>query len=115
MSGIRMHHAEERRRYDLLDGDAVIGSAHYRELFETAADGTARVERIFFQTLVDDAYSGQGLAGRLTAFALSDSVASGTRIVAVCPYIKAYLAKHDAFDGNVIPVRPDHLDALPQE
>lgn len=115
MSGIRVHHAEERRRYDLLDGDVVIGSAHYRELFETASDGTSRVERIFFHTVVDDSYSGQGLAGRLAAFALADTVATGTRIVAVCPYIKAFLAKHDEFNSNVIPVRPDHLDALPQE
>lgn len=115
MSGIRLEHTEARRRYDLFDGDAVIGSAHYRELFETAPDGTARVERIFFHTVVDEAYSGQGLAGRLAAFALSDTVAGGARIVAVCPYIKAYLAKHDEFDGNVIPVRPEHLDALPRQ
>lgn len=115
MSGIRIHHVEERRRYDLFDGDALMGSTHYRELFETDVDGMSRVERIFFHTVMKNSVAGQDLAGQLAGFAMADTVTSGTRIVAVCPQIEAFLARHHDFDANVIAVRPEHREALPRQ
>nr|WP_246049649.1 N-acetyltransferase [Glutamicibacter creatinolyticus] len=47
----------ERDRYVLDDAGKHIGAAHYRDY-----QGENGVERIFFHTVVDEEYSGQGLA-----------------------------------------------------
>lgn len=76
-------------------------------LFEIVVDGTRAgltqyVEdagrRIFFHTEVDDAYSGQGLAGILVRDALDTTRADGLRIVAVCPYVAAFVRRHKEWD-----------------
>lgn len=98
------------QRYALIDNGAVIGSTHYRDL-----DDGHGPERVFFHTVVDDAYAGQGLAGKLAAFALGDTLAGGHKIVAVCPYIKAYTAKHpDEYAGHLVVPQDRHLEILPR-
>ena len=106
---ITVQHLPEARRYALVDEGKVIGSAHYRDL-----DTGEGIERVFFHTVVDDAYAGQGLASRLAVFALEDTVAHGHKIVAVCPYIKAYTAKHHRFDAHLVVPGPAHLRILPR-
>lgn len=67
-------------------------------------------------TVVDEAYGGQGLAGRLTAFALDETVSAGLSIVPVCPYIKKYLEKHaEDHAGHVVVPTPDILQFLSAE
>lgn len=109
MSEIRIEHLPESRRYALLEAAKEIGAAHYREL--DTGDG---VQRIFFHTVVDEAYAGQGLASRLASEALSDTAAQGHQIVAVCPYIKAYVAKHQDFDAALVKPTSAHLGILPK-
>ena len=109
MSEIHVEHRPERSRYALLDGETAIGAAHYREL-ETAGG----VERVFFHTVVDESYAGQGLAGNLASAALSDTVEQGHKIVPVCPYIKVYLTKHHEFDAELVKPTPEHLAILPK-
>ena len=109
MSAIRVEHRPERRRYALLDGQTAIGAAHYRDL--QTADG---IERVFFHTVVDEAYGGQGLAGKLAAAALTDTVEQGHKIVPVCPYIKVYVKKHHEYDADLVLPTPEHLAILPQ-
>lgn len=109
MSEIHVEHRPERRRYALLDGDSVIGGTHYREL-----DTGGGIERVFFHTVVDEAYGGQGLAGTLAAAALSDTVAQGHKIVPVCPFIKVYLSKHHEYDAALLTPTPEHLRIVPQ-
>jgi predicted GNAT family acetyltransferase len=108
MSEIRVEHRPERRRFALLDGETTIGAAHYREL-ETAGG----IERVFFHTVVDEAYAGQGLAGKLAAAALSGTVEEGHKIVPVCPYIKVYVTKHHEYDADLVKPTPEHLAILP--
>lgn len=110
MSEIRIEHRPERRRYALLDGEKTIGAAHYREL-----ETTGGIDRVFFHTVVDESYAGQGLASKLAAQALQDTVAQGHKIVAVCPYIKAWLLKHHEFDADLVKPTSAHLRILPQE
>lgn len=99
-----------QRRYALVDEGKLIGSAHYREL-ETASG----VERIFFHTVVDEAYGGQGLASTLATFALQDTIAQGHKIVAVCPYIQAYVKKHaDQYAAHLVEPTAAHLEILPE-
>ncbi len=91
-------HVPEKRRYELRDGDAVIGAAHYRR---------RPGQVVFTHTVVDDAYEGQGLGGVLAREALTDVKESGLRIVPVCPFIAAYLRRHDEFDEVVDQVPPE--------
>ena len=75
----------EQARYALLDGGERIGLAAYVE-----HDG----RRVFYHTVVDEAYGGQGLASRLVKEALADSFAAGVSVVPVCPYVRSWLRKH---------------------
>ncbi|MFC5298586.1 GNAT family N-acetyltransferase [Brachybacterium tyrofermentans] len=69
-------------------------------------------QRIFYRTVIDDAFGGRGLAGILTRTALVTSVAEGHRIVAVCPYVAHWLRSHDDIEGSVDTVRPVHLETV---
>lgn len=104
---ITVRHNPGALRYELLDGDAVIGEAHYRA-FEDAGGP----QRIFYHTVVDESYGGQGLGSRLATFALEDTAAAGLKVVPVCPYISAFLKRHPEHAANAVPVRHDHLLAL---
>jgi len=57
---ITVRNTPQHRRYEILDGDAVIGKAHY-----LPHDGPKGPERIFYHTTVSEDYAGQGLAARL--------------------------------------------------
>lgn len=97
-----------RHRYELRDGDAVIGRAYWK-MYEAPAGP----QRIFYHTVVDDAYAGQGLASRLARYALDDTIDAGFPIVPVCPYIAGWLRKHPDYQPHAVPVLPEHLAAVP--
>ena len=67
-SAVTVRNNPGRQRYELLDGETVIGSAHW-----VPFEGPGGPQRIFYHTTVDDAYSGQGLASRLAREALDDT------------------------------------------
>jgi hypothetical protein len=112
-NGITVRHVPDRSRFQLVDGDAPIGTAYYKDF--TPPGSEAATERIFYHTVVDEAYGGQGLGGTLASTALKATVDQGLQIVAVCPYIKAYTGKHHDFDGSLTGTRQEHLAALPRE
>lgn len=109
MSEIKPVFLAERQRFALDDGGKLIGAAHFRDL--DAADG---VERIFFHTTVDEEYGGQGLASAMVKFALENTIASGAKVVPVCPYFKAYLAKHTEYEQHLVQPTEAHLALLPR-
>ena len=82
-----IRHAEDLNRYEILDGDEVIGAASYTP----SADG---VSWDFDSTYVTPEYGGQGLAAQLVNYALTDAKAKGHSIVATCSYVVTYLRKH---------------------
>ncbi|WP_166872139.1 GNAT family N-acetyltransferase [Salinibacterium sp. ZJ450] len=84
-------HAPERHRYELRDGDEMIGFANYRP-------GRGGNQLIFDHTVVNPGYEGRGLGGRLVKFTLDEVTGAGTRIVPLCPYIAAYLRRHHDYD-----------------
>jgi len=108
MSEIKPVHLPERRRFALDAGGKIIGATHYRDF-----EGSEGIERIFFHTTVDEEYGGQGLASVLVKFALENTIASGAKIVAVCPYVKSYVAKHNEYDQHLVQPREEHLAILP--
>jgi predicted GNAT family acetyltransferase len=105
MSPITIRHNPGRNRFEVLDGDVVIGRAAY-------VDRDTESERIFYHTVINDEYGGQGLAGRLAAQALDETVAAGLKIVPVCPYIRKYLQKHPEYSANVRKPSPASLEFL---
>nr|WP_120491653.1 GNAT family N-acetyltransferase [Corynebacterium lactis] len=57
-------------------------------------------ERVFFHTVIGEEYEGRGLASILIKKALEDTDAEGVPILAVCPFVSAWLKKHgEEFDG----------------
>jgi len=78
-------HNPEETRYEIhVDGHRA-GSTHYRITPEAL---------VFDHTEVDDAYEGQGLGGQLARGALDDVRANGQKVIAECPFIKAWIADH---------------------
>jgi predicted GNAT family acetyltransferase len=106
MSGITIRHNPERERFEVLDDGRVIGKAAYKPY--SADPG----QRIFYHTVVDEAYGGQGLANKLAVQALDETIREGLGIVPVCPFIKKFLAKHPEYDASRVAVTAAHLESL---
>lgn len=70
--------------------------------------------RIFFHTVVDQRFSGHGLASEVIGRALAATREEGLRIVAVCPLVKQYVEKRaDEWAASVDRVTPAELQLLP--
>ncbi|MFJ5533969.1 GNAT family N-acetyltransferase [Streptomyces sp. NPDC093261] len=97
---------DARNRYEILVDGERAGLTAYRD---------RGAQRVFYHTEVDEAFAGQGLAGRLVQEALTDVRALGMRIVPVCPYVAKFLKKHEEFSDITDPVTPEVLDWLERE
>lgn len=109
-SPITVRNAPGRRRYELVDGGEVVGSAHYR-----AFGARSGPQRIVFHTEVASSHEGQGLGSRLARHAVEDIIDAGMKVVPVCPYLKKWLGRHPEYADFVAPVRPEHLEAVPEQ
>ena len=107
MSEITISNNPDRERFEVRDAGKVVGKAWYK-----AYDGDGPAERIFYHTVVNEEYAGQGLAGRLAKVALDETVAAGLQIVPVCPYIKSYITRHPEYEANTVAITPAHLQFL---
>ena len=95
----------ERGRFEIAVDGKRVGIALYAE-----EDG----RRVFFHTEVDEAFAGQGLAGVMVRQALDATREEGLRIVAVCPYVSAYVKRHHDWDDVLDRVDREALDAVRQ-
>jgi predicted GNAT family acetyltransferase len=107
LSDITVRHNAGRQRFEILDAGVVIGKAAYKEY-----DGAGSPQRIFYHTVINEEYGGQGLAGQLATAALDETVSAGLGIVPVCPYIKKFLTKHPEYADKAVRVAPAHLEFL---
>src|SRR3954453_7716732 len=76
--------AGEHRFEIAVDGE-VAGFANYHD---------HAGNRTFTHTEIDDAYEGQGLGSTLVSFVLDDARERGLRGIPVCPFVRAYIARH---------------------
>ncbi|MGA5820956.1 GNAT family N-acetyltransferase [Kitasatospora sp. NPDC094028] len=97
-SNVVVEHAADRQRYEIHVDGGLAGFTEYRD---------RDAQRVFFHTEIDDAYAGQGLAGKLVQEALTDVRANGLRLVPVCPYVAKFLVKHQEFADITDPVTPE--------
>jgi uncharacterized protein len=56
-------------------------------------------------TEVASDHEGQGIGAALARFALDDARRRGLRVIASCPYVRAYLAKHPEDRDIVVGMR----------
>lgn len=84
---LNIQHEPGKRYFAVVEG--AEAEAAYRE----DADGT----RSFDHTYVPDAMRGKGIAEQLVRHALDDTVRSGHRFTAVCPYVKSFVQKHPEY------------------
>lgn len=94
---VELRDRPERARYEVLVDGRVAGFAMYRR---------EPGRTVFTHTIVKPAYEGRGLGGRLARYVLDDVVARGERIVPECPFIRAYLERHPAYEASVDPIAP---------
>lgn len=77
-----------RSRYEVTVDGELAGFSEYREV-----EGA----RVFTHTEVFDAFEGKGVGSALARGALDDVRASGRRLVALCPFVAAYLERHGEY------------------
>jgi NAD+ kinase len=82
----------EQSRYEVLLGGELAGVLNYRRHGD-------RVE--LAHTEIDQAFQGQGLAGRLAGAALADARGRATPVVVTCPYVAGYVERHPEFNDLI--------------
>ena len=89
--------AEAAHRYEARDGGELAGFIDY----------VLRRGRIaLVHTEVLPAYQGQGIGQRLAKFALDDARRRGLRVIATCPYVRAYVERHPETHDIVVGLAP---------
>jgi predicted GNAT family acetyltransferase len=83
----------EKRRYEAILGDRVVGFAEYRPV-------TGR--RIFTHTEVDPAFEGRGYGSRIARAALDDVRAHGLKATVHCPFINEFVEQHRGYDEIIL-------------
>lgn len=76
------------RRYEARIGDHVAGVATYVRAPDVIA---------FIHTEVGEAYEGRGIGSTLARTALDQARVQGLRVIAICPFIQGWLAKHPEY------------------
>lgn len=79
-------------RYELLVEDEVVGELIYR-----ARDDVVTL----IHTEIAPQFEGHGLGEQLVAHALDDIRAHGMRMVPLCPFVGAYLRRHQEYEDIV--------------
>jgi predicted GNAT family acetyltransferase len=85
--------APERERYEAhLDGE-LVGVLEY-------VVKRARIALVHTEVL--PAHEGEGVGSALVRFALDDARKRRLRVIALCPYVQAYLTRHPGDDDIVV-------------
>jgi predicted GNAT family acetyltransferase len=82
---VEVVHVPERSRYELRDGDVVLGVADYVDRGEV---------RDVHHTEIVRKRRGQGLGDELVAGVLADVRATGRRVQPTCWFVDGYLRDH---------------------
>jgi uncharacterized protein len=80
--------APEANRYEIRDGDELLGHADYERRGDTV---------VFVHTEVDQDSGRTGLGSTLVQGALDDVRAKGGSVVAECSFVRGYIDKHEEY------------------
>ena len=78
----------ERSRYELVDGDEVLGFADYRERGDDLE---------FPHTVIDPSQRGRGLGALLVRGALDDVRAQGRKVIPTCWFVAEFIGLHNDY------------------
>ena len=92
-----VHDAPDADRYEIRDGDRLLGIAAYQRYGDVL---------VFTHTEVDPDAGQSGLGGRLVRAALDDVRAKGGRVVPQCPFVRGWIERHPDYADLV-----DHAEA----
>ncbi|MGY1745365.1 GNAT family N-acetyltransferase [Blastococcus sp. SYSU D00695] len=84
----------ESSRYEIRDGDRLLGHAAYRR-------ESGRV--VFTHTEIDPDTEGSGLGGTLVRGALDDVRSRGERAVPQCSFVRGWIDRHADYADLVAP------------
>jgi predicted GNAT family acetyltransferase len=84
----------EAGRYELVDGDRVLGVAAYERRGDTL---------VLTHTEVDPDAGQSGLGGTLVRGALDDVRAKGAKVVPQCPFVRGWIERHHDYADLVAP------------
>jgi predicted GNAT family acetyltransferase len=84
-------------RYEALVGDDLAGFVTYDKVGD---------QIVFTHTLVEPAFEGKGIGGRLASAALDDVREHGSTVIAECPFIAEYIQRHPAYADLLAPGTP---------
>lgn len=92
----------------IIDDTGTVAAREYHT-DHISADGTK--QRAFVSTVTEEAYRGQGLAGKVVKHTVDNALDEGYRIVAICPYVKSWLDKQDdpRYEQARDTPRPEHF------
>src|SRR3954463_16519303 len=82
---VRVVNNPQQLRYELWEGASLAGVIDYR-----VEPGAV----VLVHTEVDPAFEGRGLGSRLVASALDDLRARGLKLIALCPFVTAFIRRH---------------------
>ena len=89
--------AADAQRYEARDGATLAGFIDY----------IVKPGRIaLVHTEVLPTHRGQGIGELLTRFALDDARRRGLRVIATCPYVRAYVEAHPETHDIVVGLSP---------
>jgi predicted GNAT family acetyltransferase len=92
-TGLVIADEPDRQRYEATRGGDLAGVLEY----------VVKRERIaLVHTQVSQGHEGQGVGAGLARFALDDARRRGLRVIAICPYVRRYLARHPEDDDIVV-------------
>ncbi|WP_448640846.1 GNAT family N-acetyltransferase [Geodermatophilus sp. URMC 63] len=87
-----VHDAPDAERYEIRDGDRLLGLAAYHRHGEQV---------VFTHTEIDPGAEGSGLGGKLVRAALDDVREKGGRVVARCSFVRGWIERHPEY-GDLV-------------
>jgi uncharacterized protein len=84
----------EESRYEIRDGDRVLGLAAYQRRGDTT---------VFTHTEVDPDAGEDGVGSRLVRAALDDVRSKGGSVVPECPFVRGWIERHQDYADLVVP------------
>ncbi len=89
---VSVREAPERKRFEVLVDGEVVGFAVYH-----LEDGCRAIPH----TEVSPAHGGQGLGSELVRTVLDSARERGEQVLPYCPFVSAYIRKHEEYVGLV--------------
>jgi predicted GNAT family acetyltransferase len=90
---VQVRDNSDASRYEAFVGDELAGSIVYHLQPRLIT---------LLHTEVDSAFEGHGVGSRLVAAALDDIRSRNLEVLPICPFVRAYIARHPAYADLVL-------------